>query len=240
MKKILLLVICFATLVSCNKEKENERFNPISPLALNPGVNVKSDNPNHLSAGDIVKYAWTHNSSSWTSAGFNDGQRDYVNNRLLLRNDDVIKVNGSLETVWIEGKDIILERLITNVLGRIYYYPNIKFGVDIENRKILIGELKYDPEGIYGLEGLFELRDEIPFPEGFVPWPGFNGSGFQIFSQDTIAYIPNAVMREAEKNITEAYARGDYAACYKLFDTAITFFPITGAEWRALKEQGVE
>lgn len=240
MRKILLLVICFATLVSCNKEKESEHFNPISPIALNPGVNVKSDNPAHLSAGDIVKYAEGHTAFNWRSTRLNDGQRDYVNNRLLLRNDDVIKVNGSLETFWIEGKDIVLERKITNVLGRTYYYPNIKFGVDIENRKILIGESKYDPEGIYGLEGLFELRDEIPFPEGFVPGPNFDGYGFQTFSRDTIAYIPNAVMREAEKNITEAYARGDYAACYKLFDTAITFFPITGAEWRALKEQGVE
>lgn len=56
---------------------------------------------------------------------------------------------------------------------------------------------------------------------------------------DTIAYLSNATLRTAEAAILEAYAREDYTAVYKLFDEAFTFTPITGAEWRELKRQGI-
>ena len=55
---------------------------------------------------------------------------------------------------------------------------------------------------------------------------------------DTIAYIPNVVIRAAEIAIKAAYADDNYTECYRLFDTAFTFIPITGAEWRALKAEG--
>ena len=60
------------------------------------------------------------------------------------------------------------------------------------------------------------------------------------YTQDTIAYIPNAVLETAQAAIEEAYEAGDYATCYKLFEEAYTFYPITGAEWRALKAAGIE
>jgi hypothetical protein len=56
---------------------------------------------------------------------------------------------------------------------------------------------------------------------------------------DTIAYIPNSVLRNAELQVKAAYANGDYTTVYKIFNEAFTFTPITGAEWRALKEQGL-
>ncbi len=55
---------------------------------------------------------------------------------------------------------------------------------------------------------------------------------------DTIAYVPNDVLRNAQAIIKPAYDTGDYATCYQAFDSAFVFIPITGAEWRALKEQG--
>lgn len=55
---------------------------------------------------------------------------------------------------------------------------------------------------------------------------------------DTIAYIPNGVLRAAKEIIKPAFDREDYATCYKVFDEAFTFIPITGAEWRALKDAG--
>lgn len=54
---------------------------------------------------------------------------------------------------------------------------------------------------------------------------------------DTIAYVKNATLRSAEILIKDAYAKQDYEACYALFDEAFTFIPITGAEWRELKDQ---
>lgn len=58
-------------------------------------------------------------------------------------------------------------------------------------------------------------------------------------TRDTVAYIPNSTMIAAEAAITAAHARGDYAECYRLFEEAFVFIPITGAEWRALQAQGL-
>lgn len=52
---------------------------------------------------------------------------------------------------------------------------------------------------------------------------------------DTIAYIPNATLRAAEIAIRAAYEAKDIEECYRLFNEAYTFTPITGTEWRALK-----
>jgi len=52
---------------------------------------------------------------------------------------------------------------------------------------------------------------------------------------DTIAYIPNAVLRAAEARIKQAFAREDYTTCYHVFDSAFVFIPITGSEWETLK-----
>lgn len=55
---------------------------------------------------------------------------------------------------------------------------------------------------------------------------------------DTIAYIPNSVMRTAEATITTAYNASDFTTCYKLFEEAFVFIPTTGKEYRELQAQG--
>ena len=55
---------------------------------------------------------------------------------------------------------------------------------------------------------------------------------------DTIAYIPNSVIVAARSQIRAAYDRSDYETVYSLFNTAFTFTPISGIEWRELKAQG--
>ncbi len=55
---------------------------------------------------------------------------------------------------------------------------------------------------------------------------------------DTIAYIPNSIMRDTEKQIAAAYEAADYATCYRLFEEGFVFTPITGAEWLELKAEG--
>lgn len=57
-------------------------------------------------------------------------------------------------------------------------------------------------------------------------------------AKDTIAYIPNKVLSDAQKAIKTAYDKQDAAECVRLFNTAFTFTPITGAEWRGLKAAG--
>ncbi len=57
---------------------------------------------------------------------------------------------------------------------------------------------------------------------------------------DTIAYIPNAVLREAEQKIRAAFELQDYDEVYNIFYNAFKFRPITGAEYRELKLQGLQ
>lgn len=76
----------------------------------------------------------------------------------------------------------------------------------------------------------------------FEYWPGEGKPGFDSDNilRDTIAYIPNSVLDKAEAEIRAAYDAGDFETVYTLFQDAYTFIPITGAEWRALKAQGIE
>ena len=55
--------------------------------------------------------------------------------------------------------------------------------------------------------------------------------------RDTIAYTPNAVIKQMEIDIKAALAAKDTALAYTVFNNRFTFTPITGAEWRALKAQ---
>lgn len=54
--------------------------------------------------------------------------------------------------------------------------------------------------------------------------------------RDTIGYIPNATIRQAEQAIKTAYTGENDTAVYALFMTAYKFIPITGEEWRELKD----
>lgn len=58
--------------------------------------------------------------------------------------------------------------------------------------------------------------------------------------RDTIAYIPNKTLREAEQKIVRAYADSNYNEVYRLFkEEAYKFIPTTGRQYRKLKEQGL-
>lgn len=57
---------------------------------------------------------------------------------------------------------------------------------------------------------------------------------------DTIAYIPNKTLREAEQKIVRAYADSNYNEVYRLFkEEAYKFIPTTGRQYRKLKEKGL-
>lgn len=57
---------------------------------------------------------------------------------------------------------------------------------------------------------------------------------------DTLAYIPNSVLLEAKGKIQTAFADSNFVEVYRLFDQAFRFTPISGAQWRALKVQGLQ
>lgn len=55
---------------------------------------------------------------------------------------------------------------------------------------------------------------------------------------EVVAYIPNAKMEQAEKDIRKAWEAKDNEAVYKFFNDAYTFIPITQKAWDELKEKG--
>ncbi|MEG1936930.1 MAG: hypothetical protein RR132_05245 [Rikenellaceae bacterium] len=251
MNKILTVIAFMAAISSCNKEEGNGRLDPNSMLVINAGVDVKGDNPEHCTAREVVEYANAISSFTYFhgSETVLYSQKDFERNRILMLSSEIIDAD-TLVTWRIEDRDIVILRIgvkFAYLDNKICYYPTPRFVPDVENKKINVcvyGHPK-DENGKYDLDkSILVKRDEYPYPPGFEAREDvYNALLFEygeILRKDTCAYIPNAVMIEAEKNIKAAYARGDYAACYKLFDTALTFYPITGAEWRALKAQGIE
>ena len=185
--KNLLYLFLILTLASCkvNEPKEPFKIDPNATILIkpdmkgwqNPAMRVKSENPNHLSALEIVKQAagidwyWTEADVN-AGTGFNDGQRDLETPALKMFSSWIINLDAELEPYYvpdfIEGKNCVITRIIDNV-------------------------------------------------------------------KDTIAYVPNSVLRTAQPLIKEAYDNGDAETVYRLFHEAFTFLPITGAEWRALE-----
>ena len=57
---------------------------------------------------------------------------------------------------------------------------------------------------------------------------------------DTIAYVPNTVLRTAETQIKELFLVKNYEPIYDVFNNAYTFIPISGTEYKALKAQNLQ
>lgn len=72
------------------------------------------------------------------------------------------------------------------------------------------------------------------------PVKPLNYRGTLDLKRDTVAYIPNAVMRRNLEQLTKYYEAGEFENCYKMFDTAYFFTPISGADYRKLVADGIE
>ena len=91
---------------------------------------------------------------------------------------------------------------------------------------------------MWGIDIITEEGEYLPY---FIESENIILISFELIDdapRDTIGYIPNSVMRTAETAIKAAYANGDTEAVYQLFNEAFTFRPITGAEYKTLKEAG--
>lgn len=90
------------------------------------------------------------------------------------------------------------------------------------------------------------VADKLVFTTGIKP----DGSAFHPLDvvtnpdlgapQDTIAYVPQAVMRAAAIKIKDAYNRGDYDECYRILENDYIFLPITGEKLLKLEAAGIE
>lgn len=87
------------------------------------------------------------------------------------------------------------------------------------------------------LDGFIKARD-IRIEIGKIN-PFVTDDGVQVPAElGVVAYIPNAKMEQAEKDIRKAWEAKDNEAVYKFFNDAYTFIPITQKAWDELKEKG--
>lgn len=57
---------------------------------------------------------------------------------------------------------------------------------------------------------------------------------------DTIAYLPNTILRKAEQDIYKAYADSNFTEIYRIFNEGFKFKPITGKMWRELRKDSLQ
>lgn len=67
----------------------------------------------------------------------------------------------------------------------------------------------------------------------------YNGNGVKEWL-DTVGYIPNHVIEEAQVKILDLWKEGDIDAIYKTFQDAFYFIPCTGEEFKSIKDTTID
>lgn len=119
-----------------------------------------------------------------------------------------------------------------------YRSPNFNYDIssrgftdaqrDLENNRLKMwaSDIILDRGGTIELETTFLLARDVTLIDA-------RGD-----KSDTIAYIPNSVIKQAYKDIKEAFDKKEYQKVYDLFEKAYTAIPITGEQYKELKRQG--
>lgn len=165
---------------------------------------------NNRSTSDLKQLNWmVKHVSEFRSVGFSRGFNHNPKGHPFAQRDTI---NGRL---FFFGDDAI---------GGIHANED-GLGYFLANAKNVVFKVTFDSEGnIWG--------DWSESEDKFMSTPGAT------MIDDTVAYIPNAVIEKTRREVLEALKAGDNQRCYELFDKAIVFIPITGAEYRELEARG--
>lgn len=116
---------------------------------------------------------------------------------------------------------------------------------------------RYTPRGFLfdqdkdTINNIIKLRHELLFMDDKIYDMFVNGYNFvfvrriwnekhnDVIRVDTIAYIPNSMLKKARAIIEDNHAKGNYEACYAAMDTCYKFVPTTNLEYRELKKKGL-
>lgn len=63
---------------------------------------------------------------------------------------------------------------------------------------------------------------------------------FKDGENDTIAYIPNKIIKSIHKRIKTAFNEENFTECYQIFDNEYVAYPCTGEQYRKLVADGIE
>lgn len=219
MKKFIYILFAIVAFVACSSDEpapiNKGRLDPSAFVRIEAQKGVKSrskESTDDYTALDIARFGMAMEyRSEWSGL---EKVKEYQSQKTFLNQRDTISDSPAL---LMFGTDII------NSEGR--FNKSFLFA-----RDVVIFGLRYQGK-------LTTYGDRQSYGDDFE-----NSLGYLIGKQgvkDTIAYIPNAVMREAQGRIEKAYNEGNYTEVYKLFHETFRFRPITGRKWRELKAQGL-
>lgn len=127
MKKVFFIWLSLF-LLSCSKN-DNKVWNPNTPISLRPEIGVKSE-AEIPTAKEVVEKTselrYWHSSLPFPRGyAFYEGQRDLVNNRLVMRSFEVIDPLHGLVPFFIEATDMVFIRIENDVItDTLAYIPN--------------------------------------------------------------------------------------------------------------------
>ena len=97
-KPLLMLAFVGIVLTACEKKNDSYNFNKEDFVYLNGIEQPKfKSTATQYSVYDIVRDSMTQLVNSVERRGFSDGQRDTVNNRLLMWSSDILTVDGTIQ-----------------------------------------------------------------------------------------------------------------------------------------------
>ena len=219
MKKFIYIIFAALAFAACSSDEpapiNKGKLDPNAFVRIEAQKGIKSrskESTDDYSALDIARFGMAMEyRSEWSGL---EKVKEYQSQKTFLNQRDTISDNPAL---LMFGTDIIDSE------GR--FNKSFLFG-----RDVVIFGLRYQGK-------LTTYGDRQSYGDDFE-----NSLGYLIGKQgvkDTIAYIPNAVMREAQGRIEKAYNEGNYTEVYRLFHETFRFRPITGKKWRELKAQGL-
>ena len=219
MKKIIYILFAIVAFVACSNDEpapiDKGRLDPSAFVRIEAQKGVKSrskESTDDYTALDIARFGMAMEyRSEWSGL---EKVKEYQSQKTFLNQRDTISDSPAL---LMFGTDII------NSSGR--FNKSFLFA-----RDVVIFGLRY--QGKLTTYGDRQAEDDDPEKD-----LGMLIGKYGV--KDTIAYIPNAVMREAQGKVEKAFNDGNYTEVYKLFHETFRFRPITGRKWRELKAQGL-
>jgi lipoprotein len=148
-----------------------------------------------------------------------------------------VKSSGARALRAEDGKPFKSARSVEDCMKRlnvlIFYLPNVTseayLGIKEEDKIFETHTIRIYSNYIITQKG--ELLPDFIDGHDFIFYDGRT-------PKEVVGYIPNAIMREAGRKIKEAYKAGNHEEVYRLMQEAFVAYPLTDAEYKALKAEG--
>lgn len=135
-----------------------------------------------------------------------------------------------LDSIWLDSRFVTEEGYVTSL--------SVYFSLEDGNLDTINNRIVLKAGNINGIDGNPFLDPSTGFND-YIIFRFVYDQNEQYLGIDTLAYIPNAQRQAAYEQIKALWDTENWDAIYEIFQNAFTFVPCTGAEYKALKEQGL-